>query len=297
MVLSTLDSPFSLIDADSGTIGIQYSARYAAAQPFPHIVIDDFLDEQAIELCLREFPRREKAEASYNRSQEKRKLEYKPESLAPSVRTLFYSFNSLPFLRFLENVTGIKGLIPDPYFLGGGFHEVQNGGYLNIHTDFNHHSLLGLERRINVLIYLNKEWKEEYGGSLELWDQKMRACQARIIPEFNRCVIFNTSLTSNHGNPEPVAHPQGAPRRAIALYYYTATWDRSRLSRTTRFSIRPNRGDSFDFRVRANELIEDVAPPLLLRAVRKLGRLVQRQPETAVHPDDGVVVSAKSSGT
>lgn len=285
MLLSTVAAGgYSLFESDTGTLGRQYAEEYASAEPFPHIVFDNFLPPESLELCLREFPNRDKAQIAYDRSQEKRKFEYKPEVLSPAVRSLFYSFNSLPFISFLRNVTGINGLIPDPYFLGAGLHEVLPGGYLNVHTDFNHHDPLDVERRINVLIYLNKGWKEEYGGALELWDEKMKNCRSRIIPLFNRCVIFNTSSISYHGNPEPVVHPEGVSRRAIALYYYTATWDNSRFSQTTHFRPRPNRGDVFDYKVRVTELMESLSPPIALRAARKLARLVQRQRFRLIRP-------------
>jgi Rps23 Pro-64 3,4-dihydroxylase Tpa1-like proline 4-hydroxylase len=277
MILNAIARPHSLFESTNETAGNDYYEQYNNAQPFPHIVFDEFLNEEVLNLCLEHFPGNEKAQASYNRSQEKRKFEYKPEVLAPPLRALFYSFNSLPFINFLQKLTGINGLIPDPYFLGAGLHEVQQSGYLNIHADFNHHEQLDLERRINVLIYLNKDWKEEYGGCLELWDERMQSCKARIVPSFNRCVIFNTSSVSMHGNPEPVAHPEGRPRRAIALYYYTATWDAARVNRTTRFNARPNTHDTFDFKVRAREVMEDISPPLLLRTARRFIRLVHRQ--------------------
>jgi hypothetical protein len=137
MLLSTVAAGGnSLFESDMGTLGRQYAEKYAAAEPFPHIVLDNFLPADSLELCLREFPTRDKAQIGYDRSQEKRKFEYKPEVLSPGVRSLFYSFNSLPFIAFLQNVTGIRGLIPDPYFLGAGLHEVLPGGYLNVHTDF-----------------------------------------------------------------------------------------------------------------------------------------------------------------
>ena len=91
--------------------------------------------------------------------------------------------NSYEFINFLNNLTGIKEkLIPDPYLWGGGFHELKNEGFLNIHSDFNVHPELKLNRRINLLIYLNKDWQENYGGSLELWDKKMKHCVKRINP-------------------------------------------------------------------------------------------------------------------
>lgn len=144
-----------------------------------------------------------------------------------------------------------------------------------MHADFNYHKKLNLERRINILIYLNKDWKAEYGGQLELWDNDMKNCIVSTVPEFNRCVIFNTTSESMHGNPQPVNHPESMPRRSIALYYYTATWDGTRRQHTTQFHTRPDSEDKTDWRVRRNEIITDLLPPILsriaLRVSRKLG--------------------------
>jgi Rps23 Pro-64 3,4-dihydroxylase Tpa1-like proline 4-hydroxylase len=272
MILKTGPAPFWFIEESFGKAGKEFHAEYAAAQPFPHIVLDNFLSEPLADLCLAEFPVRPASNARYARPQENKKFEFNPETFSPSLRTLFYSFNSLPFIGFLENVTGIKGLIPDPYFAGAGFHEIANGGHLNIHADFNHHALLDLERRINVLIYLNRDWKEEYGGCFEIWDRTMTQRCLRVVPLFNRCVIFNTSSTSFHGNPEPINHPAGTSRRAVALYYYTSTWDKTRREHSTQFKVRPNSIDRFDLSLRLREIANEITPPIATRAFRKLLR-------------------------
>lgn len=272
MILKTTLSRYGFFDPAVATLGTQFQERYRSAQPFPHIILDDFLDEEVLDLCLAEFPEIKLTGPGYRRNQENLKFEIKPETLSPPLRSFFYSLNSQPFLGFLESLTGIKGLIPDPHFLGGGFHVVAHGGHLNIHADFNHHELLNLERRINVLIYLNRDWKEEYGGNLELWDTSMQRRYQRIVPLFNRCVVFNTSSGSFHGNPEPVNHPLQMPRRSIALYYYTATWDGTRRDHTTQFQVRRDSTDAFDLKIRAQELFSDIAPPVFLRALRKLRR-------------------------
>ena len=276
MILRTTDSRYGFFGPEAASSGRQFHERYISAQPFPHIVLDDFLSEEILDRCLSEFPSRSSSHVSYDRDQEKGKFEFKPDTLAAPLRSLFYSFNSAPFILFLENLTGIKGLIPDPDFAGGGLHEVIAGGHLNIHADFNHHKIVNLERRLNVLIYLNRDWREEYGGCLELWDSSMRKCVERVVPSFNRCVIFNTSLTSFHGHPEPVHHPSNATRRAIALYYYTASWDDSRHARTTHFQRRPNSADAFDLKVRTQEFVESVTPPILLRTIRGVLRRFHR---------------------
>jgi hypothetical protein len=276
MIIKTTSTDYGYFDPSISALGAKYRDRYNSATPFPHIVLPDFLDENILELCLREFPSTPDSSAGYKRSQENLKFEFKPETLSPPLRSLFYSFNSIPFVGFIENLTGIKGLIPDPYFAGAGFHEVSYGGHVNIHADFNFHSEMSLERRISLLIYLNKDWREEYGGCFEIWDQKMSRCCERVVPAFNTCVVFNTSSNSFHGNPVPAKHPERQPRRAIALFYYTATWDNTRRSHTTQFKVRPDSSDKFDLSVRFNEVVEEVMPPLALRALRKLARVAAR---------------------
>src|ERR1700722_7972190 len=145
MILSTNDSRYGFFGPEAASAGLQFRARYSSAKPFPHIVIDNFLGEEALDRCICEFPARSASHAAYDREQERGKYEFRPETLSAPLRSLFYSFNSAPFILFLENLTGIKGLIPDPYFSGGGFHEVVSGGHLDIHADFNHHEVLNLE--------------------------------------------------------------------------------------------------------------------------------------------------------
>lgn len=259
------------------TLGSELAEDYAAADPFPHIMIDNFLPEAAINLCLDQFPKKPDADSqSFDRDQERFKTSFHPDYMEPPLRRLFYSFNSRPFIKVIENITGIRGLIPDPYFLGGGFHEIGNGGHLSMHADFNHHKPLDLERRINVLIYLNRDWKDEYGGQLELWRTDMSERVQSITPIANRCVIFTTTSDSMHGNPQPVAHPAGVTRKSIALYYYTATWDDLKASHTTQFRRRPGTEDKTDWRVRINETLDDFLPPIVNRQIARVRRRLRR---------------------
>lgn len=172
-------------------------------------------------------------------------------------------------------MTGIKGLIPDPYFMGAGVHRVANGGHLDIHADFNLHGPMQLERRLNVLIYLNHDWKVEFGGSFEIWDDEMTTKLESFVPFFNRMCCFSTSSTSMHGNPEPVNHPDGENRHSIALYYYTATWGSHRKAHSTLFKPRPGTKDQTDRMMARRAITQDLIPPILYRRIagklRKLG--------------------------
>ena len=270
--LDIANQQFGFFDVEAlAQKGAELREKYTTAQPFPHIAIDDFCSPEILEACLEQFPKEPDPDSrSFDRNQERYKTSFNPDHLPPQLRSFFYSLNSRPFIRFLENMTGIDGLIPDPYYVGGGFHQTEQGGRLGVHTDFNFHKKLGLERRLNLLIYLNKDWKEEYGGSLELWDKKVKACEARIAPVFNRAVLFSTTDESFHGHPTPIAPPEGVPRRSIALYYYTATWDEARAKRTTQFRARPDSDDAVDWEVKRKEFLEDWIPPALWRLKKKI---------------------------
>jgi Rps23 Pro-64 3,4-dihydroxylase Tpa1-like proline 4-hydroxylase len=199
-------------------------AQYAAAEPFPHIALDGLFDDDALDVVLREFPSHEAMQWREFDTPLEKKLGYYHETSAISktVREFLDAMNSFEMLLWLEALTGIEGLIPDPYFGGGGLHQIEPGGFLKIHADFNVHPKLKLDRRLNMLIYLNKNWRDEYGGHLELWDRDMSACRQKILPSFNRTVIFSTTDTSFHGHPHPLTAPEGMSRKSVSLYYYTA---------------------------------------------------------------------------
>lgn len=268
MAVFPLDPETLLAEPDAAKATAKpYAERYQSAVPYPHICIDDFLPEAALEHVLDDLRQLPEPEDSFSRAQENLKSSYIPERLPRYTRELFYFFNSRPFVLFLEELTGIKGLIPDPYFGGAGIHRVGHGGHLDIHADFNHHPKLNLERRLNVLIYLNKDWKKEYGGSFEIWDKEMTKQEAEFVPLFNRMVCFSTGSDTFHGNPQKVNHPAGLPRQSIALYYYTATWNSTRKSHTTLFKPRPNTEDQRDAVVARHETLQDVLPPVIFRRV------------------------------
>jgi len=274
-----MDPESGFIDPNSvRSKGSEIQEAYNQGVPFPHTVIDDFLPPSILQACLDTFPDRLGSDdVGYDRAQERLKSQFNPDSLSGPTRTLFYSFNSRPFIQVLENITGIKGLIPDPYFLGAGFHNIAQGGHLSVHADFNHHKPLNLERRINVLIYLNEDWTDDYGGQLELWDEPMEHKVKSVVPIFNRCVIFNTTSNSYHGNPQPVNHPKNISRKSIALYYYTSTWSAAKREHTTQFKPRPGHADKVDMQVKVSEFLLDITPPIIRRSMTKLRKSMAQQ--------------------
>ena len=197
---------------------------YLHADPFPHVVLDGLFDDAVLEPVLADFPEPDQTRWMKFDSPTEKKLGYYHEHSAISerVRRFLDAMNGFEMLLFLEALTGIEGLIPDPYFGGGGLHQIEPGGFLKIHADFNVHPKLHVDRRINLLVYMNREWREEWGGHLELWSADMRECRQRIAPLFNRTVVFSTTDTSFHGHPHPLASPPGRTRKSVSLYYYTA---------------------------------------------------------------------------
>tara|TARA_B100000767_G_scaffold273028_1_gene302111 strand:+ start:910 stop:1758 length:849 start_codon:yes stop_codon:yes gene_type:complete len=198
--------------------------KYISAIPFPNIVIENFFDEKFLNQVLDEFPDLSKINSTqkYINKNEIKYANNDYKNFPESLKSFFDFLNSDYYLKFLQKITSIREeLVGDPELNGGGLHEIKKGGILKIHTDFNKHPSLDLDRRINVLIYLNKNWKEEYGGHLEMWNQDMLECKKKILPIFNKMVIFSTNDFSNHGHPEPVTCPPETSRKSIALYYFS----------------------------------------------------------------------------
>lgn len=268
MPVIPIDPKDLTLTAEQATeIGKSYAEKYQSGQPYHHICIDDFLPMEVVEQVRADLESLPDAQRSFDAAEEKKKSQYNPDMLPRYSRNLFQTFNSLPFIRFLEEMTGISGLIPDPYFTGAGIHKTLNGGYLNIHADFNVHKKMKLERRLNILMYLNPPWKKEWGGSFEVWDKEMKNQVAAFAPTENRMCCFSTGSDTWHGNPEPVNHPDGLPRLSIALYYYTATWDESRVEHSTIFKPRPGTLDHSEARAKRRQVLKEVLPPAVYRKV------------------------------
>lgn len=254
----------------------QHRDGYLSAQPFQHIVFDDFLPASVLDEVLGEFPSPQREEWKSFDGVRERKLATKDDSLlGDATRHLLAEFNSAAFIDFLQRLTAIDGLVPDPHFEGGGLHQIERGGHLSIHADFNRHPHTRLLRRLNVIVYLNRDWEDDFGGALELWSRDMRSCDKKVLPVFNRCVIFSTTDTAFHGHPEPLNCPDGWTRKSMALYYYSAPdgggveRPHNTLFRTRPGEAKPLRAWTRDYaRERAKELAWLVTPPILLDVAR-----------------------------
>ena len=269
---------------DAKQFGENLSGDYCFAEPFPHIVIDNFLPEALIDKIISNFPT-EKLENDVvfdmgYAGLHKRQI--MPAECNRFIREVFGFFNSLPIVQFLESLTTIPSLIPDPHYIGGGFHETSKGGKLGIHADFRINETLHLDRRINAIIYLNEDWKEEYGGHLELWDRKMQGIVHTVAPIYNRCVIFNTDADSFHGHPDPLTTPDGVTRRSIALYYYTASKRiyEDTVAHSTMYKARPSDSGATKKDVRHmvfDNYLKDLTPPIFYRVYGRVKDKIKRE--------------------
>lgn len=208
------------------------SKAYASATPFPHVVVDKFWDEPELSQALAELEAMpeyvwmQHLDPTSNDCmvQRKKMALNKPEMLeghAPTMQKVMRQLNSPEMLAWLEKLTGITGLQIDESSVGGGLHRSRNGGKLSVHADFNLHPNTRKHRRINALLYLNKDWPEEYEGALELWKSDMSERVHNIYPLFNRLVVFNTTDDALHGHPVKLQCPDNRSRLSIAMYYYT----------------------------------------------------------------------------
>ncbi len=204
----------------------QNKTAYRHAKPFPHFVFDDFLPINLANRLADHFPKPNFANFRLNESSHQWKKQSSLQltnfaGLIPAFRHTLNEFNGKVCTEFLEDLTGIEGLIGDPHFTGGGLHQILRGGRLAVHADFNWDAKRKLDRRLNLLLFLNRDWSNEWGGDLELWSRDMSRCEVRIAPLFNRCVIFNTNSWSYHGHPDALACPEPRTRNSIAIYYYS----------------------------------------------------------------------------
>lgn len=238
--------------------------QFRAAQPFPFFSIDNFLDPAFAAEIVAAYPSYDQAREmghEFSAVNERLKIQVTDSSrFPPPVKRLSDALASRPFLAALEQITGIQPLLADERLDGGGMHLTGSGGRLDVHVDFNLVQDRKLHRRLNILVYLNPDWQESWGGAIELWDREVRHCAHSFTPVLNRCVVFETSEISFHG-VSPNRCPSGHVRKSFAAYYYTreapAAWDGQMHSTV--------------FRARPNESIRGA----ILMPAEKVGRSVQ----------------------
>lgn len=196
-------------------------ARFKSATPFPHVVIDGFFEEHLAESLLAQFPPLTEAPwiHYHNPIEEKFALNRFDSENTQLFKKLFDMLQSEETVRLIQAVTGIDELEADPTLHGAGLHCHPPGGKLDMHLDYSLHPILKKERRVNLIVYLNRDWKESYGGDIQLWDTEFKEAKQRVFPFFNRAVIFQTNDISYHGMPQMIRCPEGNSRKSVAIYY------------------------------------------------------------------------------
>jgi hypothetical protein len=207
------------VQADLEQIVRDKRESFQAASPWPHVVLDDLIDPALIAAAEQE-ELEPSLHLAVDRSYRKVKAE-SPEPNGPTATKILESINSPGFVTFLEELTGVSGLIPDPTHYWAGLHVNPPGAFQAIHRDFRVHPITGLYHRVNILIYLNSDWKSEYGGELELWKPDKSACALQVAPVAGTSVIFEAGPGAIHGIPEPIRCPAGRARLSLAAIYYT----------------------------------------------------------------------------
>jgi Rps23 Pro-64 3,4-dihydroxylase Tpa1-like proline 4-hydroxylase len=213
------------------TIVDKLKASYAVAEPFPHATIDELFPSGLLSRVLDEFfPAEDRFwEHRFDgEDQFRKRASEREDDWGAATKMVFSLLRSSTFITFLQQLTGIDGLLSDPSLSGSGLHQTLKGGHLGIHADFNR---LGkhyqLDRRVNLFVYLNPEWQPGWGGELELLNQNLTGARTVIEPLFGRVAIFSSTSFSYHGHPNPwsptddKSRISGVPRRSIAIYYYT----------------------------------------------------------------------------
>jgi Rps23 Pro-64 3,4-dihydroxylase Tpa1-like proline 4-hydroxylase len=236
------------------------------ALPYRHIVIKDFLNAEFADSLYQHFPPIDSLNKHYNGLNENKSEGSNFDGYHENFRKLREAVKSAEFAGALEKITGIKGLFTTDDNLGSGVHQGSNGSYLDVHIDFNIHHLRDLHRRLNVLIFLNKNWKEEYGGKAEMWNEDVTELVQAYTPGFNICIIFETNEISYHGY-STIHVPEGETRKSFYSYFYTPIGDYKGKYHDTVFKARPQEGLVKKIKTDVKETLKNSVK----RTLKKLG--------------------------
>lgn len=208
-----------------------WAKEFRDAQPFPHIVLDSIIPKSILKDAENAFPGKEDQRWTFclaaNNPVKNKQAIWDIRRIPQNLNQIIYELNSGPFIEFLETLTGIKALLPDPHLFGAGIHQSLTGGRLDIHVDHNINTRINLYRRLSLVLFLNEDWKEEYGGALELWSASEKKCIRRVMPALGKMIVFQNSETSFHGHPTPLQCPETVTRKSIAVWYLSTEPDPS----------------------------------------------------------------------
>lgn len=195
-----------------------YKEEYKNGKPFENIIIPSFFEEEIANEINDNFPLINEDWNYYNNPIE-HKYSLNKLDKYPKIKKIIDYLQTKEFIEYISKITGIEDLEADAYLHGAGLHVYPNNGKLDIHLDYNIHPITKMERRVNLIIYLNKDWKEEYGGFLKLYDENLNEIKTNNVSMWNSAILFRTSDISYHGLPEPIKCPEDKYRKSIAIYY------------------------------------------------------------------------------
>ena len=211
---------------------LHFASNYKKAQPFPHMVASSIFPKQILKAVCSEIPEHQNVvddcvvggECHNDGINEKARTVFgSPSSFGPATEALYTFMQSPIFIRYLQSATGIEDLVSGSNFQDSGLQQTLHSGFEKVHTDFNMDRPRSLHRRLNVFLYLNPDWRDEYGGHLELWSTDLKHCEARISPDLGKLVVFSSTDFSYHGHQSPLTCPEDRSRRSLSMYYYTKT--------------------------------------------------------------------------
>ena len=195
---------------------------FSLSKPFPHIELNNFWNNELLEKCFSEIKDYKHWDGEKNFFAAKKRLYSSNRKLYPeNVKKVFNVLCSIKFINWLESFTNEKELVADDNLTASGISSVGRGGFLKIHCDPNWNPKMKLYLRIIIIVYLNKDWKDEWGGHLELWDEEMNSCKKKIKPDFNKMLIFSNNGKNYHGHPDPLNIPENMRRNNLIMYYYS----------------------------------------------------------------------------
>lgn len=251
-----------------------FQKKYLTAEPFPHIVMHDFIKTDILKQVLEEFPDLEKETDlvyKFNNDKQVKFASKGMKNLSPRAIFLNSYLQSDLMLEWLNDLSGIdETLIADPYLIGAGYHEIKRGGMLKVHADYNKHPKINLDRRLNMLIYLNENWEDKWGGALELYDENINSIKS-IYPHFNTAVIFSTTSFTYHGHPDPLNCPKHRSRRSLAYYYFSTGRPKNELSKQEHQTLWQNRNfEKTTSSYGAKTILREIMPPFIWKIMKKL---------------------------
>lgn len=238
------------------------AAEFQGAKPYNHIVIDNFLQQDVAESLYGNFPKMTELRKHYNGLNENKSEGSSFDTYHPNFAKVIADITSPEFIKMLEQITGIDNLSIPPDHRGAGVHLGKAGSYLDVHVDFSVHPTLNMHRQLNLLIYMNKDWQEEWGGHIELWNHDVTKLDKKVLPILNRCVIFQCSEISYHGY-DKISPPETESRKSIYAYYYTPVGPGVRYHDTI-FKARPSEGTIKKIKTDVKETLKNAAKRMLL---------------------------------